>query len=386
MTLFQSEKVKFLQQSEIRNMSIECDKARGINLAQGICDLPLENILSQSVCQGMGKGINSYTRYDGIELLREQIAQKAKSFNKLDVDRGNIVVSCGATGALYSACYALFNPGEEIILFEPYYGYHEYTLLSLGLKPVFANLTPPNWTFDIERLQKLINPKTRGIIICTPSNPCGKVFSRGELELLGDFCIKNDLVVLTDEIYEYITFDGAKHVSPASLEKFKNRTITISGYSKTFSITGWRIGYAIADKEIKNWIGNAGDLIYVCAPAPLQYGVAKAIELIPNSFYENLRIEYRKKRDTLCSALTDLGLKPHIPQGAYYILADVSRVPGDNGKEKAMRILNECGVGSVPGEAFFKSDKGKNLVRFCFAKDQNIIETACDKLRKLKNI
>ncbi|MDR2758588.1 MAG: aminotransferase class I/II-fold pyridoxal phosphate-dependent enzyme [Spirochaetaceae bacterium] len=273
-------------------MSIECDNAGGINLAQGICDLPLEAVLARGAFDAMKEEQNHYTRYDGIETLRKQIALKAGRFNHIHIDDENIVVSCGATGAFYSTCYALFNPGDEIILFEPYYGYHEYTLMSLDLVPVFAPLKEPSWAFDVEEMQGLVCTKTKGIVICTPSNPCGKVFSKEDLDSLGDFCIKNDLIVITDEIYEYITFDGTEHISPASLEKFKGRTITVSGYSKTFSITGWRIGYCIADRSIIKWIGNASDLLYVCAPSPLQYGVARAIETIPESFY---RSNTRKK-------------------------------------------------------------------------------------------
>jgi aminotransferase len=380
----QSRKADFLLQSEIRNMSIECDKAQGINLAQGICDLPLEHILASGAFDAMGQGENHYTRYDGIDLLREQIAEKARKFNGINTAADNVIVSCGATGAFYSACFALFNPGDEVILFEPYYGYHEYTLMALDLVPVFATLFPPSWTFEIGQLQKLVTEKTKAIVICTPSNPSGKIFSIEELEQLGDFCIENNLIVLTDEIYEYITFDGLKHISPASLEKFKGRTVTVSGYSKTFSITGWRIGYCIADNAIAKWIGNASDLIYVCAPSPLQYGVAAAIRDIPASFYTELGIQYQQKRDMLCSVLEDLGLMPHIPQGAYYILADVTSVPGESSKSKAMYILNKTGVGVVPGDAFYRSESGKSLVRFCFAKDKDIIAHACERLNKLK--
>jgi aminotransferase len=364
-------------------MSVECDKVNGINLAQGICDLPLENILSTSAFEAMHKGENHYTRFDGIDLLREQIANKANKFNNIAVDADNVMVSSGATGAFYSACFALFNPEDEIILFEPYYGYHEYTLMALDLVPVFAILTPPAWKFDIIQLQNLITEKTKAIVICTPANPSGKIFSKEELGDLGDFCIKNNLVVLTDEIYEYITYDENKHVSPASCEKFAGRTITVSGYSKTFSITGWRIGYCIADKAILKWIGNASDLTYVCAPSPLQYGVAQAIRQIPDSFYNELKIKYQQKRDMMCSVLFDLGLTPYVPQGAYYILADVSSLPGKTSKDKAMYILNRTGIGVVPGDAFYRSADGANLVRFCFAKDINVIEKACDCLNKL---
>jgi aminotransferase len=385
MSYKQSEKAQFLLQSEIRNMSIECDEVNGINLAQGICDLPLEKVLSDEAWEAMKAGENHYTRYDGIDLLREQIAQKARAFNGIDADAGNVIVSAGATGAMYSACFALFDPGDEVILFEPYYGYHEYTLMSLDLVPVYARLKAPEWTFDVEELQSLVTKKTKAIVICTPSNPTGKVFSREELELLGEFCVKNDLIALTDEIYEYITYDGLKHISPAALDVFKGRTVTVSGYSKTFSITGWRIGYCIADGEIAKWIGNASDLIYVCAPSPLQYGVACAVRDIPPSFYEGLQVQYQRKRDLLCSTLKSLGLTPHTPKGAYYILADISAVPGKTGKDRALYILNKTGVGVVPGESFYRPEGGGgNLARFCFAKDYSIIEDACERLRALK--
>jgi aminotransferase len=376
----QSKRAQVLQQSEIRNMSVECDKVNGINLAQGICDLPLETILSAAAYEAMYKGENHYTCFDGIDLLRSQIAHKAGKFNDIKADADNIIVSSGATGAFYSACFALFNPGDEIILFEPYYGYHEYTLMSLDLVPVFVTLTPPAWKFDIAQLQNLTTEKTKAIVICTPANPSGKIFSMEELNVLGDFCIKNDLIVLTDEIYEYITYDENRHISPASCEKFTGRTVTISGYSKTFSITGWRIGYCIAEKSIIKWIGNTSDLIYVCAPSPLQYGVAQAIREIPDSFYSELKIKYQQKRDMVCSVLFNLGLTPYVPQGAYYILADVSSLPGKTSKDKAMYILNRTGIGVVPGDAFYRSNGGANLVRFCFAKDIDIIEKVCDRL------
>jgi len=381
----QSEKAKILLQSEIRNMSIECAKQNGINLAQGICDLPLEKILSDGANDAMETGKNYYTRYDGIDFLREQIAIKARNFNKINVAKDNIIVSCGATGALYSTCFALFNPGDEILLFEPYYGYHEYTLGSLDIIPVFATLTPPLWNFDIDQMQKLVTSKTKAVIICTPSNPCGKVFNKDELDQLADFCVKNNLIVLTDEIYEYITYDEYEHISPASYNKLKDITITVSGYSKTFSITGWRIGYCIANENIVKWIGNASDLLYVCAPSPLQYGVACAIKNIPDVFYVNLKKQYQEKRDVLCSALTNIGLTPFVPQGSYYILADVSGIAGETSKEKAIHILNKTGIGVVPGDAFYNGNGGKNLVRLCFAKDFHVIEEACERLFLLKS-
>lgn len=370
-------------QSEIRNMSIECDKVGGINLSQGICDMPIEPTLVRASTQAMESGENHYTRYDGIERLREEIARKANEFNHINAKPEQVIVSCGATGALYSACYALLSPGDEVILFEPYYGYHEYTLLSLDIKPVFVPLRIPGWSIDYQALREKITPKTKAIILCTPSNPCGKVFERGELETLGTFCVEKDLMVFTDEIYEYITYDEIAHVSPASLPVFQGRTVTVSGFSKTFSITGWRIGYCITDPEIHKWVGNANDLLYVCAPAPLQWGVAEAIAKTPKSFYDKLQAEFQVKRDLLCGTLEKIGMQPHVPKGAYYVLCDVSMIPGKNSKARAMYLLEKTGVGTVPGSAFFEGDTGEGLVRFCFAKDRNIIEEACEKLMKL---
>lgn len=305
-----------LMQSEIRNMSIECDKMDGINLSQGICDLPLSDILVREVGNAVRAGINQYTRYDGIDELRNAIAKKAMHFNLIDADPSkNINVTCGATGALYSACLALLSPSDEVMLFEPYYGYHEYTLRAADLMPVYVKLSPPDWKFDIHEMERAVTPNTKAIIIGTPANPCGKVFSEEELDILGDFCIQHDLIIFTDEIYEYITYDNLKHVSPGSIGKIKDRTVTISGYSKTFSITGWRIGYSIAKEEYASLIGIASDLVYVCAPAPLQFAVAKAIDGLDDTFYHGLCEKFAVKREKICTALTEVGWMHQLSRG-----------------------------------------------------------------------
>lgn len=384
MSLKISQRSELLVQSEIRNMSIECDKLGGINLAQGLGDLPVPAEVEQGVVEAMKKGINQYTRYDGLPELRQAIASKTERYNNIKVDpETNIVVSAGATGAFYSACLALLNPGDEVIIFEPYYGYHVNTLLAVGAIPRYVRLAPPLWTFNIDELEKIVTPQTKGIMICTPANPCGKVFSHDELEQLADFSIKHDLFVFTDEIYEYITYDGNKHLSPGSLPQIFDRTITISGYSKTYSITGWRIGYCLCQAKWKEMVGYINDLVYVCAPAPLQYGVARGIEEITDGFYQTLSEKYKDKRDRLCDALGAVGLTPYIPQGAYYVLADVSSVPGDTSKDKAVFILKQTGVACVPGSAFFHDGAGDNLARFCFAKNNETLNEACFKLKKL---
>lgn len=373
-----------ISQSEIRNMSVECERVGGINMSQGICDLELPLPVQQGAIEAIKQGENHYTRYDGIEVLRQAIATKMSSYNGIHADpEKNIVVSSGSTGAFYSACLALLNPGDEVILFEPYYGYHVSTLLAVGAVPTYVTLLPPDWSFNVDELQRVITSKTKGIMICTPANPSGKVFRKEELEKIADLAVQHDLFIFTDEIYEYFLYDKCKHISPASLNNMMDRTITISGYSKTFSITGWRIGYTVCHEKWAKMIGYVSDLVYVCSPSPLQVGVARGINELSSSYYQSLTQEYYLKRDKLCKTLSKIGIIPYVPQGAYYVLADVSSLPGRSSKEKAMFILNKVGVATVPGQAFYESNKGENLVRFCFAKSNEILEQACERLLKL---
>lgn len=382
-----SKRIQRLTQSEIRIMSTECEKRGGINLSQGICDLSLPPVLAREAKAAMDNGENHYTRYDGIDELRFAVADKLLKYNAIEVDpEKEVVITSGSTGAFYSACLALLNPGDEIIIFEPFYGYHEYTLLALDIVPVYAKLIPPSWSFHIEDIEGLITERTKGILINTPANPSGKVFSREELDQLSDICIQYNLLIFTDEIYEYIVYDGLSHISPGSLPAISNRVITTSGYSKTFSITGWRIGYCSCREELARPIGYASDLVYVCAPSPLQIGVSKAITTLPESFYDALRKKYQKKRDLICSAMKEVSLFPYVPQGAYYVLANVSAVPGTTSKEKAMYLLEKTGLALVPGSAFYHDNSGENLIRLCFAKEDRVLEEACERLQILKSI
>jgi aminotransferase len=342
-----------ISQAEIRTMTIECEKVHGINLAQGVCDIGVPEPVADGARDAIYGGINSYTRYDGLAGLRQAIALKMKNFNGIVADpETEVTVSAGSTGALYCAAMALLDEGDEVILFEPYYGYHVNTFLAVGVKPVYVKMRCPGWTFTPEDLEKAVTPRTKGIMVCTPSNPCGKVFSENEIRWIADFAVKHDIFVFTDEIYEYFTYDGRKHISPGSLSEIAGRTITISGYSKTFSITGWRIGYSVAKKQWADMTGYINDLIYVCAPAPLQSGVAAGIRELDASYYRQLCAEFEAKRNMLCDALARAGFTPDVPQGSYYILANVSRLPGQTSKERAMHLLRKTGVAGVPGEAF----------------------------------
>jgi aminotransferase len=385
MPLALSKRNSCVMQSEIRNMTIECNRMGGINLSQGVCDTPVPEEVITGAKKAMDDGINIYTNYAGLMDLRTAIAEKHKRLYNIDVDpEKEIIVSAGATGVFYCACFVLLDPGDEVIVFEPYYGYHVSTLNVLGAVPVYVRMEPPDWHFSMDDLEKFVSPRTKGIIINTPANPSGKVFTYAELELLAAFVVRHDLFVFTDEIYEHFLYDGIKHIPPAKLPGMGERTITISGASKMFSVTGWRLGWCICEARWSQAIGFFNDLVYVCAPAPLQVGVAAGIMKLGNDYYDGLSTDFERKRTMMCDALAAAGLEPHMPQGSYYVLADISGVPGGSSKEKALYILHKTGVASVPGNAFYHDNGGEGLARFCFAKEDSILEEACERLKKLK--
>lgn len=373
-----------IAQSTIRTMSVECDKVGGINLAQGVCDTEVPRVVSAGAEAAIEAGFNQYTRLDGIARLRNAIARKLERDNGIIADpESEILVTSGATGAFDAACRALLNPGDEVILFEPYYGYHYATLVGQHCRPVLVPLDPPDYKLHPERMAAAITAKTRGIMVNTPANPSGKIFSRDELRNILEIAASNDLFVFTDEIYEQFVYDG-RHVSPASLPGAAERTIMISGFSKTFSITGWRVGFLCASARWIPAISYFHDLAYVCAPSAFQHGVAAGLEELPETFYSELVRDYQHKRAMICDALRSSGLEPHVPAGAYYVLADASSVPGNDSTEKAMSLLRITGVASVPGSAFFQGGRGENLLRFCFAKTDQDLEQACERLSRLR--
>lgn len=373
-----------LAHSEIRAMTQACVQAKGLNMAQGVCDTPVPPVVIQAAAQAMEQGKNVYSRFDGLFELRQAVAKKLARYNGIAADpETDITISAGATGAFHCACLALLSPGDEVILFEPYYQYHISALLAVEAIPVSVKMQAPDWSFSGADVERIITPRTRAIIVNSPGNPSGKVFSRSELETIAAIAQQHDLFVFTDEIYEYFLYDGRTHVSFATLPGMTDRTITIGGYSKTFSITGWRIGYSVAAARWAQAIGAMNDLLYVCAPTPLQVGVAAGIQELPDSFYRDQASDYQRKRDRFCMALANAGLTPSIPQGAYYVLADASRLPGATGKARAMFLLETIGLAGVPGEAFFSGAEGKQHIRFSYAKIDSDIDDACRRLAQL---
>ncbi|MGH9604742.1 MAG: pyridoxal phosphate-dependent aminotransferase [Terracidiphilus sp.] len=371
-------------QSEIRAMTTECDRIGGINLAQGVCDTPIPEVVVAAAHRAIDDGQNIYTRCDGIARLREAIAAKQKRDYGLDYDpEREAMVASGATAGLHAAAMALLNEGDEAIVFEPFYGYHVNALKSIGVNPVLVALAEPDWALDVDALKAAVTPRTRAILLNTPANPSGKIFTGAETEAVAELAIEHDLFVITDEIYEYFVYDGARHICPAALPGMRERTIVVSGFSKTFSVTGWRLGYVTADARWMPAMGHFHDLIYVCAPAPFQVAAAVGLEQLPPGFYTQLAADYQSKRGRLLGALEDAGMDPAVPPGAYYILARATRLPGKTAAEKARALMAATGVAAVAGSAFFRAGRGEDMLRFCFAKQDAELDEACERLRRL---
>jgi aminotransferase len=375
-------RIEGLKQSDIRRMSLECARVGGINLGQGVCDQPIEAAIKEATIRAIRDDHSIYTRLDGIDPLRRRIAEKMRSFNGLSCSPdGEVVVTVGSTGAFVTACLAFIDPGDEVVIFSPFYSYHVNILKVCGASLRFVPLRPPDWTFDAKALQAAFSPRTKMMVLNTPSNPSGKVFSRRELQEIADLCVRNDTLCVTDEIYEYIVYEGREHLSIGTFPGMADRTITISGFSKTFAMTGWRLGYLVARKELAAKMALLNDLINICAPSPLQHGILAAFDL-PASYYTRMRDDYAVKRDMLADACRAARMEPFVPQGSYYMLADVSKTGARDDREATVRLLEEAKVAVVPGSSFYPDpEEGKMQVRLCYAKKMPDLEEACRRLR-----
>lgn len=376
-----SQRTHGLVQSDIRAMTRACLELGGVNMGQGICDVPTPPLVKEAATQAIADNRSTYTRYDGEAALREALAWKLGAHNGIVADpETEIVVTLGASGAFAATLTALFDPGDELLMFTPFYGYHVNTARVSGVVPVFVPLQPPSFSLDLARIREAITPRTRAILINTPVNPSGKVFTAAELDALAALCIANDLLCVTDEVYEYMVYPGHTHLSMATRPGMQERTVTMGSYSKTFSITGWRIGFATAIGPLAEPIGLTNDLQAVCAPAPLQHAVAAGIRGLPTSFYTDMAAKYLQQRDQFCGVLREIGLMPIVPDGSYYVLADVSSLGATTPRAAAMQLLRETGVAGIAGSAFFPDSSGDHLLRFCFAKQPNDLDRACEAL------
>ena len=376
-----------LRQSDIRAVTFAVNAVDGINLGQGICDLPTPDPIKQGAHAAIDGDKSIYTAYAGIAKLRAGIAEKARSYNGLPVRSDDeVMVSVGSTGAFVATCLALFEPGDEVVVFEPFYGYHTGLLDLFGVTRKVAKLAAPDWSIDFEAVEALITERTKAVLVCTPSNPCGKVWSRAELERMQAIAERHDLWVITDEIYEYMTYDGREHVSFGSLPGAYERTVTLSGFSKTYNMTGWRLGYAVGPEEVIGRMGLISDLVYICAPSPLQHGVAEAFEMDRAAYFAEMQAAYAAKRTLMCETLERCGFEFAWPEGAYYVLANFEalskkRAGLEDDQAACATLIEEAGVAAVPGNSFFADPAdGRYFLRFCYAKRMPVLEEACRNL------
>jgi aminotransferase len=384
-----SSKARRFTESVIREMSRVCAQERGVNLAQGFPDFPAPAPMKAAACRAIEGDINQYAVTWGAPRLRRAIAERTSRYNRVPTDaERHVTVCCGATEAMIASLLAVLDPGDEVLVFEPFYENYGPDCILSGAVPRVFPLEPPEWSFDPARLRQAFEARSpgggrvRAIILNTPHNPTGKVFSRAELECIAELCREHDCLVVTDEIYEYILYDGAEHVSIASLAGMAERTITISGLSKTWSATGWRIGWAIASEELTSAIRKVHDFLTVGAPAPLQEAAADALAFGP-AYFDQLALDYRERRDRLGRTLRETGFRVFVPRGAYYIMTDISALTRQDDVAFAMELVRDGGVATVPGSSFFLDPaRGRNMIRFCFAKRRETLERADQVLRQ----
>jgi L-glutamine---4-(methylsulfanyl)-2-oxobutanoate aminotransferase len=387
---FLSDKVAHFTESVIREMTRQAMLYNAVNLAQGFPDFPAPAEIKRAAQEAIASDVNQYAITWGAKNLRNAIARQMQHWQGVAVDpETQVTVCCGSTEAMISTLLAVCNAGDEVVIFEPFYeNYGPDSVLS-GAKPRFVKLRPPatpdgEWTFDERELRSAFHNHTKAIILNTPNNPTGKVFTLAELELIRDLCVEFDVVAITDEIYEHIIYDDTEHISIARLQGMADRTVTINGLSKTYSVTGWRVGWTIAPPAITNAIRKVHDFLTVGAPAPLQEAGAVALGL-PPAYYEKLAFGYRTRRDRLIPALTEAGFQCFRPRGAYYVMTDISTFGFSDDVTFTRHLVKEIGVAAVPGSSFYNDPKdGAKQVRFAFCKREETLDQAAARLLTLK--
>lgn len=379
-------KASQFQESVIREMSRLAAQHKAVNLAQGLPDFPCPLELKEASLKAILDDINQYAITWGDRGFRQAIAAKAADYPGINIDpERHITVTCGATEAMVASMLALVDPDEEVIVFEPFYENYGPDAILSGARPRYVKLNPPDWGFNEEELKKAFNDKTRAIIINTPHNPTGKVFTREELSVIAALCQKFGVLAFTDEIYEHILYDGHQHVAMAALPGMENLTVTINSLSKTYSVTGWRVGWAIAHEDLTLPIRKVHDFLTVGAPAPLQRAGACAVSL-PPSFYEHLAREYETRREMMLGILDEVGIPYFKPEGAYYAFCDISSFGYRDDLAMTKYLVKDIGVAVVPGSSFFgdKEGTGRKYIRFCFSRQEQTLKEARARLLKMK--
>ena len=370
-------------ESVIREMTRVAREHDAVNLAQGFPDFPAPELLKEAACRAIRDDVNQYAITWGTTSMRDALVRKYRTWYGMEVDGATeITVTCGATEAMAAVMLALVDPGEEVIVLEPFYENYGPDAVLCDARPVFLPLEAPDFRLDPDRLRSLVTERTRAIVLNTPNNPTGRVFDREELEAVADLCRTHDLLAITDEIYEHILYEGTHHCL-ATFDGMRERTVVVSGVSKTFSVAGWRVGTIIAPAELTGAIRKVHDFLTVGAPAPLQEACAAGMDRLERSYYTSMADEYRERREVLVPALQDAGFRCAAPEGAYYVLADFSDISaGEDDTTFAKRLTAEGGVASVPGSSFFSvKERGRSLIRFAFCKRVETLHEAADRLR-----
>jgi aminotransferase len=381
---FVADKAKHFTESVIREMTRQAAKFGAINLSQGYPDFAAPEAIKEAARRAITADINQYAITWGAKPLRDALCRKVAKYNGIQADpEKNVTVTCGATEAMMTTMCAIINPGDEVVIFEPFYENYGPDVLMSGATPRYVTLREPDWSFDEKELAKAFNRKTKAIVINTPNNPTGKVFTRAELEFIAKLCRKWNTLAITDEVYEHILYEGT-HVSMATLDGMAERTITTSSLSKTFCITGWRLGYSIAPEKIASAIRKMHDFMTVGAPHPLQVAAAELMDS-PDGLFENLSKEYLERRELFYPVLVETGFKPIAkPAGAYYVMCDISGFGFRTDTEFALWLTEKGGVATVPGSSFYRDPKrGYDKVRFAFCKKLDTLRAAAEKLRAL---
>ena len=381
---FRSQRTMRFTESVIREMTRLAAQHNAVNLAQGFPDFGSPEVLRKAACDAINADINQYAITWGSKSLRNAISAKYKKTYNLDFDpEREITVCCGATEGMMASLMAVTNPGDEVVIFEPYYENYGPDTLLAGADRKFVKMHPPDWRFDREELRRAFSPRTKAIILCSPNNPTGRVFDRSELEYIAELCQEFDALAITDEIYEHILYDGTEHIPIMSLPGMRNRTILINSMSKTYAVTGWRIGWVLAAPDLSDSIRKIHDFLTVGSAAPLQEASAVALGL-PDDYYINLAKDYRERRDAMLRVLDETGFRSFAPRGAYYILCDISGFGYADDMAFCRHLVEDVGIAAVPGSSFFENPKdGSQLVRFCFCKKYETLKEAQERLRKI---
>jgi aminotransferase len=372
-------------ESVIRGMTRLANEHKAINLAQGFPNFPCPDVLKEAAARAIRDDVNQYAITWGAARLRNALAAKYQDWYDLPVDpMTQVTVTCGATEAMAASLLAVVDPGDEVVVFEPFYENYGPDAILCDARPVYVPLAPGE-PLDLDRLAAAFSPRTRAIIVCTPNNPTGRVLTRAELEGIAELCRRHDAYAVTDEIYEHIYYEG-EHIPIATLPEMADRTITISGASKTFGVTGWRIGTIVAPPGVTDAIRKVHDFLTVGAPAPLQEAVAVGIETLGDDYYEGLARQYRKRRDILCPGLVRAGFRCQVPQGAYYVMADFSGLSDLPDDKFAEWLTAERGVAPVPGSSFYsRPELGRKFVRFAFCKTEEMLRDAVERLQRVRD-